>query len=290
MAVENRERKNAMSYKIIASDLDGTLLNKDGVVSPENWAAIRKLHEMGIFVVPASGRAYTAMPQELRESPYIRFYITSDGTTVYDKDTDTTHELPMDRALAHEVLDKLYSYPVCPMVHADINSYVDMDTHNAADYESYHMNPYWVAYTLKYEIPKANFKEFIYNLPTIQSVVPFFMHHAHLEECKAYFEKDPRLLVVQSDPEDLEVFSVNAGKGNALRLLASLLDVDEKNTIAVGDSTNDKTMVEAAGLGLAVENAVPELKAAADKVVCHHTQHVMQYILENFIDTDLPVG
>ena len=131
---------------------------------------------------------------------------------------------------------------------------------------------------------------YIYNLPTIQSVVPFFKHHADLEECKAYFEKDPRLLVVQSDPEDLEVFSVNAGKGNALRLLASLLDVDEKNTIAVGDSTNDKTMVEAAGLGLAVENAVPELKAAADKVVCHHTQHVMQYILENFIDTDLPVG
>lgn len=272
-----------MDYKIIASDLDGTLLNRDGVVSPENWEAIRQLHEMGIYVVPASGRAYTAMPAELRESPYIRFYITSDGTTVYDKETDTTHELPMPKELAHEVLDKVYSYSVCLMVHADVNSYVDMDTHNEQDYESYHMNPYWVAYTLRYEIPKANYKEFIYGLPSIQSVVPFFKHHADLEECKAYFEKDPRLIVVQSDPEDLEVFSVNAGKGNALRLLADLLGVEERDTIAVGDSTNDKTMVEAAGLGLAVDNAVPELKEAADRVICHHTEHVMKYILESFI-------
>lgn len=272
-----------MNYKIITTDLDGTLLNKEGKVSPENWEAIRQLHEMGIYVVPASGRAYTAMPEELRESPYIRFYLTSDGTTVYDKETDTTHELAMSKELGHEVLDKLYSYPSCLMVHADVNSYVDLDTHNAADYESFHMNPYWVAYTLKYEIPKGDYKNFVYGLPSIQSVVPFFKHHADLEECKAYFEKDPRVIVVQSDPEDLEVFSVNAGKGNALRLLAKLLDVDEKDTIAVGDSTNDKSMVEAAGLGLAVANAVPELKEAADEVVCHHTEHVMKYILENYI-------
>ena len=65
-------------------------------------------------------------------------------------------------------------------------------------------------------------------------------------------------------------------------LLAKLLDVDPAATIAVGDSTNDYTMVKAAGLGLAVENAVPELKAAADAVICNYREHSAKYILEHY--------
>ena len=74
-----------MEYKIVASDLDGTLLQYDGRVSAENWRAIEEMGKMGVQFVPASGRSFNEMPDELRESPLIRYYITSDGTTVYDK-------------------------------------------------------------------------------------------------------------------------------------------------------------------------------------------------------------
>lgn len=272
-----------MQYKIVASDLDKTLLNNDQKVSAENWRAIEKMHEMGVHFVPASGRAFEEMPTELLESPLIRYFITSDGTTVHDKETGTTHELPLPVDLGRQVLDKIYSYPICLMLHADTKSYVEEATHNTRDYARYHMNDYWIEFSLDKEAPVHDLKRFAYSLPTIQSIVPFFLNMADLQECKAFFEKDSRLLLAQTDPYNLEIFSANAGKGNALMLLADLLGVDRKATIAVGDSTNDSTMVKAAGLGLAMENAVPELKEAADAVICANTEHCAKFILEHYI-------
>ena len=111
----------------------------------------------------------------------------------------------------------------------------------------------------------------------------FFENYADLLECKAFFEGQPDLLVAQSNKYNLEIISKNAGKGNALMVLADLLGIDRAVTIAVGDSTNDMTMVRQAGLGLAMENAVDELKAAADQVICDNEHHSAKYILEHFI-------
>lgn len=273
-----------MQYQIIASDLDKTLLNDDHIISAENWQAIASLQAKGVHFVPTSGRAYEEMPTELVESPLIRYYITSDGTTVYDKQTGTTYELPMSTELAHYVLDKLYQYPVCIMLHADTKSYVDEKTHNAADYAGFHMNDYWVEYALDKEEPIPDLKSFAYFKATVQSVVVFFRNMEDLLVCKACFEQDPRLLIAQTDPYNLEIFASTAGKGNALLLLADILSVDRKATIAVGDSTNDYTMIEAAGMGLAMGNAVPELKAVADAVICDNNAHAIRYILQHYIE------
>ena len=271
-----------MKYQIIAMDLDKTLLDSKHRISRENWQAIETLCAMGVHVVPASGRAFEEMPEELLESKLIRYFITSDGTTVYDRQTDTTHELAMSRELGHWVLDRVYQYPVCLMIHADTKSYVELATHNPADYRDFHLNDYWVQFAMEKEYPVADLKTFAYNLPRIQSIVPFFKNMEDLKACQACFEADPRVIIAQTDPYNLEVFDVTAGKGNALMLLADLLQIDRKATIAVGDSTNDATMVRAAGLGLAVDNAVPALKAVADAVICDYRQHSAKYILEHF--------
>jgi len=102
-------------------------------------------------------------------------------------------------------------------------------------------------------------------------------------ECKEFFVKHPDLLVAQSHKYNLEVFGKNAGKGNAGLKLAEILGIDKKDTIAVGDSTNDYTMIKAAGLGLAMENAVDELKAVADTIICNNDRHSAKYILDNYI-------
>ena len=272
-----------MSYKIIASDLDKTLLNDNCQVSPENWAAIEQLQKLGVNFVPASGRSFEEMPIELRESPAIRYYISSNGSVVYDKATGNSYELAFSRELGHEVLDKLYSYPVCIMLHAENRSYVEVSTHYADHYRSFHMNRIWVEFVLGYDKPVADLKAYAYNLPSIQSFCVFFQNMEDLLECKAFLEQDERLLVAQTDPCNLEIFSAQAGKGNAIRLLAEHLSVPVEATIAVGDSTNDMTMIQAAGLGLAMENAVPELKAAADAVICTNEEHGMQYILKHYI-------
>ena len=93
----------------------------------------------------------------------------------------------------------------------------------------------------------------------------------------------PEVLYAQSNKYNLEVFSSKAGKGNALMLLADILGVDRTQTIAVGDSTNDMTMIKAAGLGLAMQNAVDELKQNADEVICDNNSNAIDYIVERYI-------
>lgn len=272
----------AMNYKIVASDLDRTLLTDDHGVSPENMQAIAQLTEKGVHFVPASGRAYDEMPKALLENPNIRYYITSDGACIYDKQTRTAHELAMEPALVKDVLDVVYQYPICPMIHYDTIAYVDAATHNPVDYAAFNMNDYWISFAMANEIPMENLQQVAYTLPRIQSIVPFFKDMADLEECREILSKDSRLLLAQTDPYNLEIFSCKAGKGNALHYLADMLGIDRAATIAVGDSTNDMTMVQAAGLGLAVENAVPELKKAADRIICPYYEHSAKYILEHY--------
>lgn len=271
-----------MNYIIVASDLDRTLLTDSHGVSPENLRAIAQLSEKGVLFVPASGRSYDEMPKVLLDNPHIRYYITSDGAAIFDKQTQTMHELSMDPELSKEVLDLVYRYPICPMIHYGAIAYVEAKTHNPTDYASFNMNRYWIDFCMAQEVPIENLQQMAYTLPTIQSIVPFFKNMEDLEECRAILSKNPRLLLAQTDPYNLEIFSCKAGKGNALHHLADMLGIDRAATIAVGDSTNDRTMVEAAGLGLAVENAVPALKEIADEVICHYHDHSAKYVLEHY--------
>ncbi|MBO5867723.1 MAG: HAD family phosphatase [Oscillospiraceae bacterium] len=271
-----------MEYKLIASDLDGTLFGSNSRVSKENWQAIEKLKEKGVEFIPASGRAFYEMPAELRESSLIRYYITSDGAMVYDKETDTSWELPMPRQVGHAALDIIFSYPHCIMLHADKNSYMDADTHNEIFYTALNMGPMWVEQVAAVDIMTPNFREFAYGLERIQSICSFFRTKEDLHECIARLEATGELLVAQSDGFNMETFHKSAGKGNALYLLADRLGIPREATIAMGDSTNDMTMIQAAGLGLAMENAMPALREAADAVICNNNDHCVKYILEHY--------
>ncbi|MBQ8796986.1 MAG: HAD family phosphatase [Oscillospiraceae bacterium] len=271
-----------MEYKIIASDLDGTLLGTDKQVSRENWEAIAKIHEKGVHFVPASGRAFYEMPKELRESDLIRYYITSDGTMVYDKKTDTYWEFAMEKNLGHRVLDTVYKYTTTMMLHADTHSYVEPALHKEETCLHYNIRDWWVDYIRATNVPVENFKKFAYGLDKIQMICVFFRYPEELQKCKKELASDPRLLVAQSDPNDLEIFSSAGGKGNALKLLAEKLGIAREATMALGDSTNDATMVAAAGLGVAMDNAMPELKRIADTVICDNDHHAVQYVLNKY--------
>lgn len=271
-----------MGYKIIASDLDGTLINSSGGISERNLSAIERLYNMGVHFVPTSGRAFNEMPDNVKSHPLIRYYISSDGGAVYDKKEDKTYDLSMPKSVSNAVLDTFYKYPVNMMVHSDTSSYVDLDLHNDDDYVRCNLNNTWRRFVYEMDVPKPDFKNFVYSLDSIQSFCVFFENMSDLNECMDSFLKMPEILTAQSHEYNIEVFSSKAGKGNALYLLADILGVQHADTIAVGDSTNDMTMVKAAGLGLAMDNAVDPLKAAADAVICDNDSHAIEFILNNY--------
>jgi len=271
-----------MNKRLLATDLDGTLLNRSGDVSFENWAAIEEMKRRGLYFVPASGRCYSELPEKIRDSEWIRYYILSGGSAIYDKEKDSFTMKSIPKKIKDRVLDTLYRYPTCIMAHVEKNSCVDAALHDAESYASFGMNDFWVRYALEKEKPIENFKSFLYDNDRIGMMVIFFRYMEDLVECREILKRDEDLLVVQTDPYNLEVVSAEAGKGSALLQLASMLGLRREETIAVGDSLNDKTMIEQAGLGLAMANAIPEILAMADEVICDNDSHCVAYILERF--------
>ena len=83
-----------MKYKLIACDLDGTLLNSEGRLSPENAKAISELAEKSVLFVPATGRAFFESPEEIRNHPDVRFFILSNGAVIQDLKNGEKNRVP----------------------------------------------------------------------------------------------------------------------------------------------------------------------------------------------------
>ncbi|MBQ7935727.1 MAG: HAD family phosphatase [Clostridia bacterium] len=271
-------------YKIVASDLDGTLLNTRVEISKENLAAIKEMTEMGVLFVPSSGRAYTEIPEKVRSIPGARYIICSDGATVYDQQ-EHQHlcHCYMEKELSKTVLDILNEYQTVLTVRYDGKCYVDAAKHDWTIYEEHRLSKNYQEFIYEHDIPVKDYNTFCYNLPHIEMICVFFKSNREMAECKERLLATGLLQVAPSEPYDFEIFHKDAGKGNALLRLADHLGIPKEATIGVGDSLNDLDHIRKAGLGLAMENAFEALKVEADKIICNNDEHAMKYILENFL-------
>ena len=147
----------------------------------------------------------------------------------------------------------------------------------------YRMTKMYSRFIHRYSRPVGDFKSFCKALPNIEMICVFFANDAELEDCKQKIAAREDLICAPCERYNVEIFSKDAGKGNALLRIANHLGIDQSETIAVGDSPNDETMLRAAGLGLAMGNAWDELLPAADARICTNEEHSIKYILENYI-------
>ncbi|MBQ9801567.1 MAG: HAD family phosphatase [Clostridia bacterium] len=270
------------AYKILSTDLDGTLFNERGTISAENNAAIKEMTERGVLVVPNSGRTLAEMPREIKEHPHFRYLIHSDGATVYDKETGERIKLCMPKAVSDKVFDILARYRVSVSVRQSGICYVKPEAHNDADYAAHGVSNGWRDYF--YEIATPTPFDFFREPDTaVEMFCAFFADMEERAACTAQLLETGEVQVASTAPNNIEVFWKHAGKGSAILALAARCGIDPAATIAVGDSTNDSDMIVKAGLGLAMENACDELKALADTVICHHRDHAMVYILEHYL-------
>ncbi len=271
------------NYRILASDLDGTLLNSKGVVSEENQGAIRDLTRRGVYFVPSSGRTLSEIPSMIRDNPSVRYIIHSDGAVVHDKQTGERLDLSMPREKVGVLLDILSEYDVSMTVRHQGRSYTAKKWFCDEAGIYYRLNDTWQDFVYAYSTPVENFMSFCRGLDFVEMICVFFHSQDELEACRDRLTKMGMYAVTSSDPANLEIIDGCAGKGEALLRLAKHLGLDASQTIAVGDSPNDRNMIEKAGFGLAMENACQELKAVADATACHCDEHVVKYILEAYL-------
>lgn len=272
-----------MGYKIVCSDLDGTLLNSKSEVSAENLAAIEAVAEMGVHFVPSTGRTFAELPPEIRNHPAIRYVIYSNGAAVLDRQTGECILVCISNAVMAQILNILSRYDVHISIRHNGKLYVDGALDQEAVFDHYNVCEAHRVVVRGFAVLKDNFSEFAQKADNVEVVSVFFRTLEDKAACREALERLGTLRVAEADTFNLEIMNVHAGKGNALHSLADFLGIDRADTISLGDSDNDASITQAAGLGLAVSNACDSLKAVADGVICSNDEHTVVYVLEHYL-------
>ena len=259
--------------RIIALDLDGTLLDSEKRLSVVNRAALERAAEKGVLIVPTTGRFFGMMPPAVRDLPFVRYAITINGAQVYDRETDTAivrDEIPLDMALGvMEVLDRFDVIYDCYRQNWGWMTAALQE--KAADYAT---NEHYLKMVREFRKPVSELKAHLKataNDGDVQKIMLFARNtqvsglssqvlDAIRLELAARF---PEIKVTSSTWNNIELNIRTAHKGNALKRFAEHLGLGLANCMAFGDGMNDFTMVEAAGLGVAMANAEPEVKRVA---------------------------
>ena len=256
-----------MNYKLVAFDLDGTVLDSNKYVSKKNRSAIWNLGKFNYTIVAATGRLYEGIPEPLRKIPFLRYCICANGAYIYDtalKRTISRAEVPLESALKfYEYMDTLDVLYDC---YQGNTGYMTKDMYDRAEEYVPEKGILQLVKTMRNPVPEL--KQYLREKgEDIQKLQAYFkdteLRDRQLELLPKMF---PELLFTTSVKNNIEVNSKYASKGSALATLCDYLDIDISETVAFGDSLNDMDMIRRAGLSIAMRNAQDEIKEAADIV------------------------
>ena len=264
---------SAAAIRVIALDLDGTLLDSAKRLSEANRAALEYAAAKGALIVPTTGRFFGMMPPAVRDLPFVRYAITINGAQVYDRVADTAivrDEIPVEMAL--ELMRLLDGYDVIyDCYRLNWGWMTESLQAKAVDYAT---DAHYLKMIREFRRPVPELKAHIAATAAegdVQKVMLFARNAPEGEAVTKAIAEDvgkrfPSIKVTASTWNNLEFNIATAHKGNALRRFAEHLGLTLANCMALGDGMNDLTMIEAAGVGVAMANAHPKVLAAADWV------------------------
>lgn len=253
--------------KAIFLDLDGTLNNDRKVITPRTLAALMAAQKQGIRLILASARPSPGLHKErdaLQLQKFGGVLMSYNGGRIVDAATDKVlFETAMDMQQTKEVLRFLESLPVTPILDDGKQFYVTDKNGYKVDYECKNNNMVCA------EVPNlADFLDFA-PIKIIMSVKPEEL--PQVQRRIAAFLPD-NLSVVQTAPFYLEVIPAAINKGRGVLDTCAALGIDPANTVAFGDAENDIPMLKAAGVGVAMGNAAPNVKAAAHAITASNNE------------------
>lgn len=245
--------------KLIALDLDDTLLTKELKITPITVKALRDAAAKGIYIVPCSGRAENGILQfvrtlELAGTKEGRYVIALNGSEIFDLHTRTTI---YSRKVPFDVLEFVYDEALKRGLPCQV--YNSTTTFANVDNEFTHIDAKLCKLNMEI-VPE--FREFLKPghtkmlVPGDEKVIAEFC--AFLKR-----ELDGRAVIFTSKPYFLEVMPPNCGKGEAIEWLANHLGIDNSKTMAFGDSMNDESMIRMTGYSVAMCNGLEYIQDIA---------------------------
>ena len=265
--------------KLIASDMDGTLLNHNHKIPKENVELINYAKNQGIEFIVATGRAYYEALPALNEENINCDVISFNGGIVYDKNGNIisiTPMLPKDLYYTIEILKSFdISYQLytkntiyTKSIETDINAYIDLIRSNGYDPDVEHLRAEAqqkldVGYITEVENIELYLNE--KENPPIK-IIAISNDISKLESAAKLLSENTSISVTSSGANNIEIMHKNATKGEALKEIAKIYGINLENAVAIGDNLNDQAMLDIVGYSVAMKNGNTILKEQAKYV------------------------
>ena len=266
--------------KIIALDLDGTLLTIDKKLTDRTRRALYAAAEQGYWIVPATGRALRAIPLEIKSLPFLRYVISINGASVTDEKTgERLYSANIPKAVALELMDFAKQFDCMYDCYWKDTGWSNRSFLNRIRY--YNADEEVVRLILNSRHPVDDLDVLISEeADSVQKVQLCFRDMEQRKEAKTAIESAfPDIVATSSFCNNLELNWKSADKGKGLLFLAEHLGLTAAETIAFGDSSNDLSMLRAAGTGVAMGNASEDVKMTCDAVtLTNEMEGVADYI------------
>ncbi len=266
-----------MTYRLLVTDLDGTLVTSTREITPRTLAAVRGAQQRGVRVCLATGRMWSSAEPYVRRLGADPPAILYNGGLVYDFSTGTVlYRLPLGYEHARAVLEMLREFPsVLPHLYLDDRVYAAGPSELTEQYRRRNGLQVDLVGDLIAFLRPDPMKILIIGAPNDL--------HTVLAQIGA---RALPVHAVFSEPTFLEILPQNSSKGIALEFLAPQLGVALAEVIAVGDNLNDLEMIRTAGLGVAMGNAPAEVKSHADYVTASNNDEGLAIVIERFVLAD----
>ena len=252
------------NIKLVASDLDGTLLNKNKEITPRLFQAMEKLNELSVLFVPTTGRPFGTVPQAIKELPFLKYVITSNGAAIYDAVEEKNiieNYLPPEAVNA--VMEIARDLPVITEYFIEGKAYIAKNVYD--DLTPFCLTESHVAYIKNSRTPVEDFwDEMKQNAAVLENINLVFADMALRKETWDRLKGLGLASVTAATTKNIEITSLSATKAKALKKLCEVLGLTRENVLAMGDGDNDMPMIRFAGIGVAMANGEEHIKQAAD--------------------------
>ncbi len=264
-----------MKYKLIALDLDGTLKNSNNQITPETRETLIKAQQLGMKVVLASGRPTPGLRHEAKElqlDVYEGYLLSFNGACIMDAKTKSPifeQTLTIDEA--KKIYDQAKTFGLAVMTYKNDQVLTEDDQDKYVQVES-HINDIPID---KVEHFKESLSNPIHKL--LMTGEPEYVGSIEEEFKKPFGDS---LSIYRSAPYFIEVMAQNIDKAASIDRLAKHLGIKQEEVIAFGDGYNDLSMIEYAGCGVAMANAVDGVKERADEITLSHDHDGIAFMLK----------
>lgn len=278
--------------------MDGTLLNAEHMISDKTAAAVRKLEEAGIEFVIATGRTYASAKPLLQMHNIQGEMINLNGAAIYSDSGELVHSIPLNS----QIIQDMFTYLNEANINYSLMTAREFYTHDVEGFLN-RMTRFFDEQTVEIltdihtKSADSSDAQFLADMDFLRDLKDYTLTHHNpplklmvlspdtreLEAFRDRFEENPLIDITSSSPDNLEITSHLAQKGLAVENYAAKRGYSMDEVLTIGDSLNDRSMLQMAGHSYAMANASAEVKAMAKEIAPSHREDGVAWVIEQIL-------